>query len=101
MRAVAAAVAEPELLQDQSAALDALQLHKRILARVSGVEQTRSEAFRVLRKGLAYTLSVVVCAVPEEGFAYMSQLLDEPAPDVRWIVRENLKKNRLQRPYAD
>lgn len=99
MRATAAAVAEPGLLEDQETALTALQLHKDIIAQVLGVKERRSERFRILRKGLGYTLSVVVCAAPQEGFAFLAQLLDAQDPDVRWIVRENLKKNRLVRGF--
>jgi hypothetical protein len=49
-----------------------------------------------MRKALGYTLSVVVRALPREGFELMTQLLDSQDKDVKWILRENLKKKRLQ-----
>jgi hypothetical protein len=99
LRAAAAAVAEPALLKDRSVALAALRLHERILERVQQATDRRSEPFRTLRKGLGYTLSVVVQAIPEEGFTWLARLVDTEDTDVLWIVRENLKKNRLVRHF--
>jgi len=99
MRAVAAGVAEPPLLQDAAMAMMALQLHRDIVARLLEMDNRKSGAFRVLRRGLGYTLSVVVCAVPQEGFAFLAELAESNDRDVRWIVRENLKKSRLIRPF--
>ena len=95
MRAVAAGVAEPPLLIDQRAALGALDLHKRIIDRVLASGDRTSESFRTLRKGLGYSFSVVVGACPEDGFVYLEELAATSDMDVRWIVRENLKKKRL------
>jgi hypothetical protein len=58
LRAVAAGVAEPALVQDRGVALSALELHRDILARLAAASERRSEAFKVLRQGLT-TLSVV------------------------------------------
>jgi len=99
MRAAATAVAEPPTLQDKDTALWALQLHRDIFARVLRITERKSEDFRILRKALGYTLSVVVCAVPQEGFAFLAQLADSKDADVRWIVKENLKKNRLVKDF--
>ncbi len=99
MRAVAAAVAEPPLLKDEKTARSALELHKNILRQVFKTTKRRSAEFRTLRKGLAYTLSVVIQAAPEEGFRYLSQLAESRDPDVLWIVKQNLKKKRLTKNF--
>jgi hypothetical protein len=99
MRAAAAAVAEPALLEDERTAVSALQLHRDIMDHVVAAEDRRAETFRVLRKGLGYTLSVVVCARPHEGFAFMARLVDSGDPDVLWIVKQNLRKNRLLKNF--
>ena len=99
MRAAAAGVAEPALLVDRATATVALELHRGILDRVLKTDDRRSDAFRTLRKGLGYTLSVVVCAVPQEGFAYLGQLAGIDDRDVHWILSQNLKKNRLAKNY--
>jgi hypothetical protein len=101
LRAAAAAVAEPALLLDPELARSALCLHERILDRVLQARDRRSEPFKALRKGLGYTLSVVVGAIPDEGFAWLARLVDAQDADVLWIVRQNLKKNRLVRHYPE
>jgi hypothetical protein len=99
MRAAAAAVAHPALLEDSETAISALQLHRDIVDPMLGAEDRRAETFRLLRKGLGYTLSVVVRALPEEGFAFMAQLMDSGDADALWIVKQNLKKNRLVKNF--
>jgi len=101
LRAVAAAVAEPPLLQDPEQATSALHIHRGIMERVLAARERKGENFRVLRQGLGYTLSVVVRAAPRDGFEFMAQLAASGDPDVRWIVRENLKKNRLLKNYPE
>ena len=101
MRAVAAGVAEPALLTDKHIAKKALALHKKIFDRILSGNERKPEAFKALRKGLGYSLSVVVAAIPEEGFAYMRQLAESQDSDIRWILNENLKKNRLVKKYPD
>lgn len=95
LRAVAAAVAEPTLLKDAHNAHAALQLHRDIVAQALKVEDRKSDEFRALRKALGYTLSIVVCALPQQGFQFMQELIATQDKDVLWIVKENLKKNRL------
>jgi hypothetical protein len=101
MRAVAAGVAEPALLADRETSMAALQFHRDILRKLSAVKDRSSDAFRALRKGLGYTLSVIVCAVPEEGFALLGELAESQDRDIRWIVKENLKKKRLVKAFPD
>ena len=50
-----------------------------------------------MRKGLGYCWSVAVVAAPEAGKKLMEKWLADPDKDVRWIMQENLKKNRLLR----
>ncbi len=99
MRAVAAGVAEPRLLRDETMASAALQLHQEILMRVLASAERTSAEFKTLRQGLGYSLSVVVCALPREGLAYLRELGRSEDADVQWIVKENLKKKRLMRAF--
>jgi hypothetical protein len=101
MRAAAAAVAEPALLKDEGLATLAVHMHQTILAQVLQTRERKSEAFRILRQALGYTVSVVTQAAPEPGFKLMAGLAVSPDPDLRWIVRENLKKNRLVKNYVE
>ena len=101
MRAVAAAVADPAALRREETALSALQLHRDIMSQVLSTGERKSEAFRILRKALGYTLSVVVTAVAQDGFEYMAQLIGTQDSDVLWIVKQNLKKNRLVKNFPE
>jgi hypothetical protein len=103
MRAVAAGVAEPPLLREKQTAARALALHQQIFDRISSMNERKSEQFKTLKKGLGYTLSVVISAIPVEGFAYMEQLIESRKQDrdIRWILKENLKKNRLAKNFPD
>jgi len=101
MRAVAAGVAEPALLKDERIAMQALELHRKIFARILESRERRTPEFKILRQGLGYSLSVIVRAVPRGGFQYMRQLADSPDTDVMWILRENLNKSRLVKNFPD
>lgn len=94
-RALAAGICEPDLLSDPRHAELALQLLDQITQLLSGVENRKSDDFRVLRKGLGYCWSVAVTANPEFGKPAFEKLIEINDTDVNWIIRENLKKNRL------
>ena len=61
---------------------------------------TPDPAGRVLRKALGYCWSVAVAALPGPGFDRLARWAASDDPDVRWVVRENLKKARLTRADA-
>jgi hypothetical protein len=101
MRAVAAGVAEPALLKDERTAKSAFELHKQIFSQIAATRERKSSEFKKLKQGLGYSLSVIVCAVPREGFEYMRQLAEQQDADILWIVKENLKKNRLLKNFPE
>jgi hypothetical protein len=100
-RAAAAALCEPRLLGQARHAEAVLRILDGITRAVEGASQRRSDEFLALRKGLGYCWSVAVAARPEPGKARMEKWLDSPDADVKWIMRENLKKARLERMDPD
>lgn len=94
MRAAAAGMAEPVLLQEESHILRALEILGRITTAVESAQE-RKEDFKILCKGLSYSWSVVVAALPAQGKQAMERWFSSPDKDVRRIMKENLKKNRL------
>ena len=96
-RAVVAGLCEPRLLRDPGVAKRVLGILDRVTASLAVERERRSEAVRVLRQALGYGWSVAVVAEPERGRPRLERLAESPDADVRWIVRENLKKNRLRR----
>ena len=101
MRAVAAGVAEPALVKDHTVAERALDLQRKILSRIASAGKRGGGGVQALRQTLGYSFSVVVKEVPKEGFAYLRQIARSSDPDLRWIVRENLKKDRLVKNFPD
>lgn len=101
MRAVVAGVAEPALLRNEQTTRCALELHKKVFSCILSAAERKSEGFKTLRQGLGYTLSVVIQAIPKEGFEYMRLLASSEDADVLWIVKENLKKNRLTKNFPN
>ncbi len=100
-RAVVAGLCEPALLRDSAVAEAVVQTLDRITATLPGAADRRSEPFRVLRQALGYGWSVAAVAAPAAGRAAMERWFAGTDPDVRWVMRENLKKTRLARMDAD
>jgi hypothetical protein len=103
-RAAVAGVAEPRLLKTPDAAARAVMAVDRVTASVAAADQRRSDEFRTLRQALGYCWSVVVVAGPEVGKPCFQRWASSADSDIRWIVKENLKKARLlrlDRAWAD
>jgi hypothetical protein len=100
-RAAAAGLCEPRLLNDAHNAHAVLAILDQITESLLQVRDRHSDAFLALRKGLAYCWSVAVVALPTEGKALMEKWLPSKDKDIHWIMKENLKKNRLIRLDAD
>ncbi len=98
-RAAAAAMCEPRLLKNPEHARRVLATLDAITGALPGLPETdrRSEPFQALRKGLGYCWSVAVAALPQAGRACMERWFLSGDKDVRWIMKENLTKNRLAR----
>jgi hypothetical protein len=101
MRAVVAGVAEPYLLRNVQTARKALEYHKKIFAKILAAKERKSHEFKVMRKGLGYTFSVVICGLPKEGFRLMRKVAASQDADILWIVKQNLGKNRLIRNFPE
>jgi hypothetical protein len=99
-RAAVAALCEPRLLREAGEVERVLQLLDLITAALQQVENRKSEEFKALRKGLGYGWSVAVAALPEAGKRHMERWFSSSDPDIQWIMRENLKKDRLKRMDA-
>lgn len=100
-RAAAAAVAEPRLLKQPKHAEQVLQILDKITASMQTDEKSKDESYKVLRQGMGYCWSVAVAALPENGKPIMEKWLHNDDKDIRWMMKENLKKNRLVKMDAD
>lgn len=100
-RAAVAALCEPRLLGEAERVRAVLALLDHVTAELPELGDRRSDEFRSLRKTLGYAWSVAVVALPEAGKPLFERLLVSADPDVRWVVRENLRKKRLARMDRD
>lgn len=94
-RAAIAALCEPRLLASENVSSSVVDIIDDVTSSIVDREDAKTEAFEVLRKGLAYCWSVAVAACPEKGRKLFEKWVGNGDKDVIWIVKENLKKNRL------
>lgn len=100
-RAAAAAICEPGLLQQREQAIRALKILNSITSSIQTIGNRKEESFKALRKGLAYCWSVAIVAQPDEGKILFAEWFTSKDQDIIWIIKENLKKDRLQRMDAE
>ena len=94
-RAAAAALAEPRLLKIPKNIKKVLDIFDQITSDIEKAGHPKDEAFKVLLRGMGYCWSVAVAALPIPGKRIMEKWLKSKNPDVKWLLKENLKKNRL------
>ena len=100
-RAAAAILAEPRLLTNLKHMKQVLQILDKITASMETNDQSKDESFKVLRQGMGYCWSVAVAALPDVGKPMMEKWLNSTDKDVLWMIKENLKKNRLLKMDAN
>jgi len=102
-RAAVTTLAEPQLFYSTDLVVPALEVQRVVLAYMHAVPawERRREDFRILRRALGHTVSVVTAAAPEEGFALLSECATWNDTDITWILRENLRKKRLAKFIRD
>jgi len=94
-RAAVAALCEPRLLRRAEIARRALEILDAITTKLVQAEDRQTDAFKALRKALGYGWSVAVAALPEAGKPMMERWFRDKDKDIRFVMKENLKKNRL------
>ena len=78
-----------------ASAAHVLELLDGITASMIAAVDRSTDDFRALKKGMGYCWSVAVAALPREGKKRMERWLTSTDPDVAWVMKENMKKNRL------
>lgn len=96
-RALVAGLCEPDLQKVPEHARETLAMLDQVTQSLLECKNRNSDDVRVLRQALGYAWSVVVAALPEEGWPMLVRWAASSDGDVRWIVRENVRKKRLQR----
>lgn len=102
-RAAVTTLAEPQLFYSSDLVIPALEVQRIVLCGIHAVpvRDRKREDFRVLRRALGHTVSVVTAAAPEKGFALLSECATWNDADITWVLRENLRKKRLAKFIRD
>lgn len=93
-RAVIAGLCEPKLLNDEVIAIKVLNILNETTEVLNHDDKLTAEE-ESLRKALAYGWSVALVHAPERGKQIFEKLLIKKGKHISWIIKENLKKNRL------
>jgi len=91
-RAILVSLAHPPFLNEYNAEF-CFEITDQVLRNMD-----RENNFDVLKKGLAFTISVFVAANPKVGFSFMKSWVGKDKV-IDNIMKENLKKNRLAGKY--
>lgn len=94
-RAVIASLCEPRLLKKPEYTQKVLDILDRVTKDIILEDDRKTVEFKALRKALGYCWSVATAAAPEVGKKFMEKWFVNKDKDIRWIMKENLKKNRL------
>jgi len=94
-RAAAAGPCHPELLVEADKAERVIELLDQITRSLLEEPDRRSDVYKTLCKALGYCWSVTVAAQPEIGKPFMEGWMSSEDRDVRRIMKQNLKKKRL------
>lgn len=102
-RAAVAGECEPRLLRVPDAAAHTIALLDAVTRSLVALptQRRRDADVRTLRQALGYCWSVAVAADPGPGFPVFEAWAASPDDDVRWVLRENLRKARLARADPD
>jgi len=71
--------------------------YKKILKNKDDWDQRKTDEFIALRKALGYCWSVAAVVAPEAAEKLMEKWFADKDKDIQWIMKENLKKNRLKK----
>lgn len=96
-RAAAAALCEPRLLKKTETIRRVLDMLDRITEEILEIQERGNEPFRALRQSLGYCWSVAAAADMVLGKPCLEKWFQTDQTDIRWIMKENLKKARLER----
>jgi hypothetical protein len=92
-RAAAAALCEPNLLKDIEHTKSVLRILDSLTNALLETKDHHKDDFKTFRRGLGYCWSVAIVTNPDEGRPLMERWFSSDNPDVRWVMREILRRN--------
>jgi hypothetical protein len=100
-RCIAATLCEPALIKTEEIAEKILGVLNEYMEIIELEKNVKSEEYRVFKKAMGYCISVVIAASPEKGKEFFEEWMRSPSQEIRWVLSENLKKDRLRKMDSD
>lgn len=94
-RAVVAALCEPKLLKEKAIVTELFGILQKVTIGFNGIHGKLTEHQKTLRKTIGYGWSVAICSLPDAGKKTFETIAKTENKRIKWILKENLKKNRL------
>lgn len=104
IRGILATVAHPELLISKEQLIFSQEVMENAFNYYFNFDAFKftKEDKAILKKGLSFAPSVIISKNPQIGFSFFEKLLENnDTKDIKTIVKENLKKKRLENSYPD
>jgi hypothetical protein len=96
-RCIAATLCEPALIKTKEKAEEILGILNEYMEIIELEKNVKSEEYRVFKKAMGYCISVAMVANPEKGKEYFEEWMRSPSLEIRWVLSENLKHDRLRK----
>jgi hypothetical protein len=96
-RCIAATLCDPALIKNVEKADKILTILDEYMELIELEKNVKNESYKAFRKAMGYCISVVIAASPEKGKEFFESWMQSPSSEIRWILSENLKHDRLRK----
>ncbi|MCL2260303.1 MAG: hypothetical protein FWC15_02995 [Fibromonadales bacterium] len=96
-RCIAATLCEGALIKTPEMAEKILGVLNEYMELIELEKKVKSDEYKVFKKAMGYCISVAVAASPEKGKEFFEGWMRSPSSEIRWVLSENLKHDRLRK----
>ena len=96
-RCIAATLCDSALITNSEMADRILSVLDEYMELIELEKNVKNESYKAFKKAMGYCISVVIAASPERGKEFFEGWMQSPSSEIRWILSENLKHDRLRK----
>jgi hypothetical protein len=96
-RCIAATLCEPDLIKTTERAEQLLGILNEYMELIELAKNVKNEDYKAFKKAMGYCISVVITVNPEKGKDFFEEWMRSPSLEIRWVLSENLKRDRLRK----
>jgi hypothetical protein len=96
-RCIAATLCEPALIKNPDMADKILTILDEYMELIELEKNIKSDNYKAFRKAMGYCISIIISVSPERGKEFFEEWMLSPSSEIRWILSENLKHDRLRK----